>query len=54
MVKLILGTRPDVPENLSEEYKIIIDIFRWCTEADYLNRPDAKDLINSIEAIMNK
>ncbi|XP_014277347.1 lymphokine-activated killer T-cell-originated protein kinase homolog [Halyomorpha halys] len=41
------GTRPELP-SLGSEYKDIVALFNWCTEEDYIKRPRARDMLNTL------
>lgn len=46
---IITGTRPELPEDIEPEYKLIVDIFNLCTEDRYSKRPSAGEILIQLE-----
>ncbi|CAH0394876.1 unnamed protein product [Bemisia tabaci] len=44
------GTRPKLPENLGEEYSLVIKLFNMCTEEVPDERPSAAQIIEMLQA----
>ena len=50
------GVRPQLPEDLSDDYKLFVDLHTQCTEPDPTRRPDASkvlDLVKEMPYIAN-
>lgn len=45
---MVVGKTPALPEGLPNDYDFIVELYQWCTQQDWTQRPRARDILDKL------